>query len=127
MPINVRWADPEKTIVVYEYAGSWTWDELYEATRTVESWTDGKTHIVPVVHDLTGSRMLPKDVFFHGQRLSVQLPEGATAVIVGAGSFARIVIDTLRRLNRSFEQQYKTASTLDEAVALIKKEPKPQP
>lgn len=127
MPINVRWADAEETIVVYEYVSSWTWEELYNATRTVETWTGGKKRIIPVIHDLTNSRMLPKDVFFHGQRLTVELPEGAFAVIVGAGAFARIVIDTLRRLNRSFDEQYKTAATLDEAVDLIKKEVKFSP
>ena len=127
MPINAHWADAEQTIVILEYQGGWTWDELYNAVKAVENMTDGKTRIVLVIHNLTASQMLPKDVFFHGQRLTVEVPKGAFAVIVGAGSFARIVIDMLRRLNRSFDEQYKTAATLDEAMTIIKKELKPEP
>lgn len=120
MPITVRWADVEQSIIVYDYLGSWTWDDLYNAIRTVEEWTNDKQRVVPIIHNLTNGRMIPKDALFHSQRLVGQLPEGAVAVVVGAGTFARIIIETLRHLNRGFDEQYKTANTLEEAVELLK-------
>ena len=121
MTIDLRWIDEEHSGFIFEYLGTWTWNELYQASQTAVAWGTGRQN-VPSIHDLSQSHTFPEDALFHGRHLSFGLPDNPIMVIVGANPFVLAMIDLLRRLSRSIERQYFTAASVDEAIALIKNE-----
>lgn len=121
MPVYVRWADAEETIVLYVYDKRWTWQEVSEAVDEVERWSAEKGRLLPTIHDLTQSYILPQDAFIQARSIALRLPESTSLVIVGGG-VTRIIVESIRRINRQFAEQCKLANTVEEAVELIKRE-----
>ncbi len=122
MPINVRWLDDTKTIIVLEYVGAWTWDELFKARTTAAERRGSWDAPLPSIQDLTRGQFLPKDIFSNAHRVTATMPENSFIVLVGANALARAVLETLRRLGRGRQQKYHIAATVDDAAALIKAE-----
>ena len=122
MPINVRWLDDTKTIIVLEYVGAWTWDELFRARSAAAEMRGSWDAPLPSIQDLTRGQFLPKDIFANAHRVSATMPENSFIVLVGANTLARAVLETLRRLGRGRQQQYHTAATVEEAATLIRAE-----
>ena len=122
MSIQVRWADSQQTIVLYQYADNWTWAEVYEAMTESKRLLDGDFKDVFFIHDFTNGQTVPKDVFTHGRRFIFEMPENTIVALVGTALLGRMLIDVLSRFSPKFKQQYRLAETVDEAIALIEHE-----
>lgn len=59
MTISARWFDEEHTIILTEFIGSWTWDELWTAYRQILKMADTVDGKVDNIVDLTHSFPLP--------------------------------------------------------------------
>ncbi len=119
MTVSLSWLDEEHTIFLFEYLGSWTWDELSEAmNQAFEMGTVGTG--IASIHDLSRGNTIPANPFQHARHLSVALPDNPIMVIVGANVVVLAILDLLRRILRNLNSRYFTAASIEEAVALIK-------
>ena len=56
MPINIRWVDDEKTIILSEHIDSWTLTQFIETSNERGQMMDSVNHIVAsIVHHTKGS------------------------------------------------------------------------
>ena len=117
--VNLSWLDEEHTIFLFEYIGSWTWDELYQAMD--QAFAMGTVGIgIASIHDLSRGNTVPANPFQHARHLSVTLPDNPIMVIVGANVVVLAILDLLRRILHTMNGRYFTAASKDEAVALIR-------
>src|SRR5690606_30177008 len=120
MPVHIDWDNDEKTVIRYDYEGKWTWDELYEVTKTAVEMFKSVPHRTNVIHNLTNSSALPGGALSHAQRFSAQNPDNwGISVVVGTGSFVSSLIQVFRKVYRQFGERYYIAPNLDKAREII--------
>lgn len=121
MPITVRWDDAAQTIILYTFESPWTWAEYNAAVQEAWQLDESVDHSTDTITDMTRSSLLPMGVLLQNIRKSVvEIPESTqTIVLVGAGRFPRALLDTIRRVYQRQMAKFVTASTLDEARAII--------
>lgn len=61
MSVDVRWDDPDQTILFYQFADPWTWAEYAEAADREWEMLDDAPDIVDTIVDLTRVRHLPEE------------------------------------------------------------------
>jgi hypothetical protein len=120
MPVLISWDDEAKTTLRYEYGGKWTWDEVDAATDQVVNFMRETSSPVSIIHDMTHSPGLPSGALTQAHRFTRDLPENwEISVVVGSGTFTEALLNIFSRVYKKLGEHYKTASTLDEARAII--------
>ncbi len=61
MSVTVQWANPEQTILHFEYTGKWTWAEVFPALHESQQMMNQVNHPVASIVDLTDGKQLPLD------------------------------------------------------------------
>ncbi|MBZ0291919.1 MAG: hypothetical protein K8L99_05055 [Anaerolineae bacterium] len=118
MSIEVSWANPEKTVIVYAYEGRWSMEQFNNSYQQARKLMDTVQHPVDFIIDVRNSSLLPSGILSRGRNV-VTTPhpnEGRTA-IVGANTFVRSMLDLFSRLygERYRESKFYLAPTMDEA------------
>lgn len=120
MPVLISWDDDAKTTLRYVYDGKWTWDEVDTATDEVVALMRVTTHSVSIIHDMTRSPGLPSGALTQAHRFTRDLPDNwDISVVVGSGTFTEALLNIFTRVYKKLGEHYKTASSLDEARAVI--------
>jgi hypothetical protein len=120
MPVLISWDDEAKTILRYEYDGKWTWDEVDAATDQVVSFMRETTNAVSIIHDMTNSPGLPSGALTNAFRFTRDLPDNwDISVVIGTGTFTEALLNIFSRVYKKLGEHYKTATTLEEARAII--------
>lgn len=60
MAVAVRWSNSEKTIVIYDIEGRWTWEEFYPAYHEAIAMELSVTHRVDVIMNMHNANLLPR-------------------------------------------------------------------
>jgi hypothetical protein len=95
MAVQVNWDDKEHTILLYTFACTWTWDELYTAIDEGLALTESISHTIYIIVDFQKSRGLPPKAFSHFNHIKSFTNEQAELVVVVGG---RTVLLTLFNL-----------------------------
>lgn len=124
MPILTRWEEDNR-IVIWEFQGSWTWDDYYNQRGAVNDAIREKAHDVHMIIDMSASSLLPKNPLTHGTSAMRQAPINiGTTVYVGSNTILRTFFKMFKQIysaaQPSKKLQIHMVTTLDEAYALIK-------
>jgi len=99
MSIVVKWDTEEKSIVRYEVSGRWTWDEMYQAILEAHALADSVTYKVEAIVDMSNTRHVPGGASPHAKNmLGTTHPNMGRVVIVGAGTYLRLLLETFGRV-----------------------------
>ncbi|MFW5692116.1 MAG: hypothetical protein ACOCX3_02065 [Chloroflexota bacterium] len=74
MGVHVEWFDEEQTIVLYVFAGRWTWDEFYPVYETGIAMETAVSHRVDIILDVQKSHAIPPNVIFHLKHITDRQP-----------------------------------------------------
>lgn len=126
MKIELYWDNEDQTMLLCEFHAGWTWDDLFAILKTVKKLSEERQQMFGALIDLTRGMTLPGGSIFNPESLQnfqkvLQLGgdgKGPVAII-GAGSMARMVVDTIRRMNAKVVEDVVFASTLDEGRKLL--------
>ena len=121
MSITAKWLDRKKTIVRYEFAGEWTWEELQIAAEKVNRMMKSVLHRVDVILDFSNSRGEPPHSMLSHLR-SGPLNAGENwggGVFVGVSPFIRVILNTFMRVEPQLSSRYAIAHTVKDARVLI--------
>lgn len=120
MPINLRWTDDEKRILIQEFVGKWSLDDYYANLKLLVDEVRSQTHWVHIIADVRKSGPLPPSIlsvrsFLEKSLLSNQ----GLIVIVGGNSLLITFIDIIRPFAPHFVRSVAFTKTPDLAFTKI--------
>lgn len=127
MPVSAEWYDKDEAIFMYHFEGAWTLQEFHDAINAAEKLLKGYTGRLDVISDLTSTKgyekgVRPGDMQAAMNRSFRILPEGlGFAIVVGAGVGVKLTIDLLAKIYQPMKH-VRTSNTVEDAIAMIKKE-----
>lgn len=118
MGIQVVWDDAEQTIIRWDFDAEWDWNDFWDAFAKSIRLGEGYTKRVDVMPNVTQTKRLPIGALGAFKSADAKLPDFVKLVVVaGSDSMTRLMIKTFAQINRI--DSWRTASTLDEARAII--------
>lgn len=126
MGIELYWDNDERTVMLCEITGSWTWDEMYQTLEKIKKVTDAADYEIGAILDVSQGISVPGGTIFtptaleHAKRM-LKMGEGGTGpvVIVGANPMIRTIYQTFHNLDRKALGNVRFAATVDEARAML--------
>ena len=125
MGITTQWDNDAKTIIRCIYAGSWEWSDMHRSIAEVKALMQSVAHTVDIIIDVTHSQVLPANPLTHLDNLH-SLPREANAgqtILVGANMFVKRIYALFCRANPEMIVRFQVAATLDEARAILTRQP----
>lgn len=123
MTVTAAWDNLDKTILLYEFEGHWTWDELHNAVNQARELLDQVEHQVDVIVDLEKSRPIPSNAVVQFRRLSnIQTDRMRLRVVVGGNGMATALMNIFNMVYRHVSDNYRVATTRDQAYIVISSE-----
>ncbi|MFN8528728.1 MAG: hypothetical protein U0670_08970 [Anaerolineae bacterium] len=126
MGIELYWDNEERTVMLCEVRGSWTWDDLFATLDKIKKVTDRSEQTIGAILDLTDGVTIPGGSIFNPTALGhakkmLQMSGGQTGplVIVGASPMIKTVFNTFKGLDRQVTQHVAFSATVDDARALL--------
>ncbi len=107
MGIELYWDNDEQTILLCEFDGRWTWEEMFKTLNAIKKITDKADYEIGAIVDVRnglnfpGGSMLSADNFERAKQI-LKMGEGGTGpiVIVGANSVVKTIYNTMANLNK---------------------------
>lgn len=120
--VQIYWYDPEQTIIVYEFDGTWTWEDCYVVVDEKDQMLASIEHPVSVIiYARNPSLKIPERALCNLRNLvSITRPKETMFVMVGIPPMLRSLFDTLARVYR-FEilKECVYTDTLEQALVVI--------
>lgn len=117
MPVNAHWLDDEQQIVVYEFVGLWTMDELRATFAAEREMIAGFAQPIAYINDYSQSTRIPLDIVFRAREFIPMMDTSIPTYIVHADTIVRFMAEAILRLLPSLSIRF--ASTLEEAKQQI--------
>jgi len=124
MGIELYWDDHEQTVMLAEFSGKWTWDDLYDMLHTIKQLSIQRGQIFGAIIDLRQGLQLPGGSVFNRDGLAqfrrlLSLNQGDNSkgpvAIVGMNGVVRSIFDAVNTFDRSLTNDVYFANSLDEA------------
>jgi hypothetical protein len=121
MPVNVKWANAEHTVLHYKLTEDWIWEEYHAATSQIRALMDSAGHPVDLIVVFETYDMIPVRALANFGR---SLRESASpnldqVVIVGANGMLHSLGNVLRRLYPKQMSRVLEANTIEHAMRLL--------
>jgi hypothetical protein len=120
MPIEVNWFNEQKTAVLMNFEGQWTWEPFYAAIDEAFALLDTISHKAALIIDLGNSEGLPKNSIANIRNAQgMHHPQRACVIFVGMNTFMRMIGNLALRLSRGSKGNVYIVATLDDALQYI--------
>lgn len=122
MPISVSWDDEEKTVILLDFSGQWTWTDYDGARVATNATLDTVAHPVAMIVDFHQSQYVPHDILMHARHaLDSAHPNLDTFVLVGANTFFQHIYQLLQHAFPLLTARHRVlfASTREDARARL--------
>jgi len=130
MAIDLFWDNDEQTVLLAEFNGKWTWDELHKLLTTVKRLSDERGQVFGAILDLRNGMHLPGGNIFNREGLDqfkklVALggddEQKGPVVVLGMNSVVKMIFDAIANFDKSLVSEVNFAKTEDEARDIIYK------
>ena len=128
MAIDLFWDNDEQTVLLAEFNGKWTWDELHKLLTTVKRLSDERGQVFGAILDLRNGMHLPGGNIFNREGLDqfkklVALggddEQKGPVVVLGMNSVVKMIFDAIANFDKSLVSEVNFAKTEDEARDII--------
>jgi hypothetical protein len=128
MAIELYWDDDEQTVMLAEFSGKWSWEELHKVLSKIKEISQERQQAFGAILDLRRGLHLPNMLNKEGleqfQKLLV-LNDGASEkgriVILGMNKMVKIIFDAVGTVDKSLTKDVYFAQNEAEARQLIYK------
>lgn len=124
MAVTVQWDNDSKTILRYDFAGQWTWDEFitaYGQSKILLSSVPHTVHFIANSVDDESRGYLPPGVLNQTIRVyRMASPNAGRTVVVSGSPLFRSVLKFGSRLYPKITARYSFAASLEEARAMLR-------
>lgn len=126
MGVELYWDNDERTVLLMEIDGAWTWDELFTVLDKVKKVTAAASVEMGAIIDVSAGAIFPGGSVFtptalENARRMLKMGDGrmGPVVVAGANGLIRAVVNAAAQLDRSIAASVQFARTADEARALL--------
>lgn len=126
MGIDLYWDNDDQTVMLAEFNGRWTWDELYAALSTIKKLSAERERVFGAIVDVRNGMSIPGGSIFNREALSnfrkmLQLGSDGKGpvVVVGVNRMVRSIFDAAGKLDRNAVQDVHFAPGMDDARKTI--------
>lgn len=126
MGVELYWDNDERTVLLMEIDGAWTWDELFAVLDKVKKVTAAASVELGAIIDVSAGAIFPGGSVFtptalENARRMLKMGDGrmGPVVVAGANGLIRAVVNAAAQLDRSIAASVQFARTADEARALL--------
>jgi hypothetical protein len=132
MTIELFWDDTEETVMLAEFSGKWSWEELHKVLSKIKQISQERQQAFGAILDLRRGLHLPnmlnKDGLEQFQKL-LALNDGASEkgriVVLGMNRMVKVIFDAVGTFDKSLTNDVFFAENEDEARRLIYARVKP--
>lgn len=126
MGIELYWDNDEQTILLCEFDGHWTWDEMFRTLNAIKKITDKAEYEIGAIVDVRnglnfpGGSMLSAENFERAKQI-LKFGEGGTGpiAVVGANSVVKAIYSTMLTINKHTMSNIHFADTAKQARAYL--------
>lgn len=123
MTVRAYWLDEEKTVVQYDFEGSWTWEEFYPAFEEALAMETSVKHRVDVICDFRKVEGLPPSALTHLKNITDKQPENiGLSIFVTTNRFFNLMYETALKFYPKTKRYFVIVATPEDAHALIQKD-----
>lgn len=128
MSINLFWDDEQQSVLLAEFNGKWTWDELHKLITKIKALSDERGEVFGAILDLRNGMHLPGGNIFSRESLDqfkqlVSLggedDKKGPVVVLGVNGMIRMIFDAIKNVDKSIVDDVAFAKTEDEARQFI--------
>ncbi len=120
--VTATWDNTEQTIVRFDFADDFTWDDAYHAKDDADRLINESAYkgALGVIFATSPNVRMPRNVLSATRNgLTKKHPRVVAIALVTQNSFTRIMYNTLVKIVPGLAQVYHHATTLDEARMLL--------
>lgn len=117
MPVEARWLDDERQIVIYEFVGQWSIEELRVTFAAERAMIAESLRPIAYINDYSLSTRIPLDVVLRAREFIPMMDTAIPTYIVHADTIVRFMAEAVLRLLPSLSIRF--ASSLEEARRMI--------
>jgi hypothetical protein len=126
MSIELFWDDEEQTVMLVEFNGQWTWEELQKVLAASRRLSEERGRILGAIIDVRNRSFVPGGTIFSREALKQfgQIREMASGgrgpvVILGMNGLIKTILDTVKSLDKNTAKDVHFADTMPEAQQII--------
>jgi hypothetical protein len=120
MPVNVKWMDDAKTILMYECQDEWTWEEAWDAFDIGHPMLEASPHVVDVIIDFMTSEGMPQGARGQIRELTDRAAENwGLCIVTGEDAMAQQIMFTLSKIFPKLGERFRMVKNREAALELI--------
>src|SRR5688572_1836530 len=126
MSIDLFWDDEEETVMLCEFNGQWSWEELHQVLAATRRLSEERGRILGAIVDVRNRQFIPGGTIFSREALQQfgqirQMASGGKGpvVILGMNRVVKTVLDTVKNLDKNAAKDVHFADTMPEAQRII--------
>ena len=118
--IDINWANPERTIILWQNQGAMTSQEYAQALRQSAALALSVDHEVGVIMDMRRAAGIPKNAFLLSKQVIQEQPKNMKiTVLVGNSTFWEKIWGMMARFHPANHINIQFTTSIDEAYRLI--------
>lgn len=126
MPVRVYWDNPEKTIIVREMSGEWTWEDYGRAIGQVNEYLNQVHYTVDIIVDCRESNSLPSGALGNLSSSNKTYPQNiGQQVIVATSYFIQLFAQMLQQYMPDKKHLFAFVNNMEDAYKLIEENKSP--
>jgi hypothetical protein len=99
MGIDIRWLGEAHSIILLDFKGKWTWEDLRSANEQADAMIKSAPHVVDMINDLTHSGGLPSGALSEARAMMNGFESGeGQMVVVQAGGLVQSLYSVFQKL-----------------------------
>jgi hypothetical protein len=120
MPWLLSWKDAEETIVLFEPADPWEWEDYFEVAQQAQEWIREKGYVVDTIYQLPGRIRLPGgSILSRLREVYATDPENSgMVVVIGASHLIETFVGVITAAMGG-ASRFRFVSSMDDALAEI--------
>jgi len=121
MPISTRWYDDDHQVIILEFIGSWTWEELRQAQEVQAELANSVSHNIVALIEMSLTNTVPKgNVLALGRSTLNNIPENITLLIlVNQSRLIEVFAELIIKMMPAWRNRMQFVNTIAEAQQLI--------
>src|SRR5262245_53175291 len=127
MPVQATWDNSEKTVILLNFEGNWTWEETYEAVEQRNRLVETVANDVDLIVNFgeAGLRVPPNAITHTRKIMSYPNDQIGRVAIVGFKSIHITLWNVVRKIYSTLgkNDQFILVASLDEAREVLTKTP----
>lgn len=98
MPVQLRWLDDEKRILIFEFIGRWTTQEMIAAAEEERLFCAEVGTPLAYINDFTQSTRIPLDIVLHIGEIFNSMQPFIPTYMMNCDTTTRFLVETALRL-----------------------------